>query len=498
MANVTGTESGDFIDGADGVTNDADFIEGLGGNDTIYGFDGNDQVFGGAGDDLIIGGKAADALYGGTGLDLVSYEGSSAGVTVDLEAGTGLGGDAEGDTLFGFEKVLGSTHNDVLSGDVYANSINGSDGNDAIDGREGNDILFGGVGNDTVYGGTDMDAVYGGAGIDTLVGGSGNDVLGGDADADIMDGGAGQDFLDGGSGNDMLIGGEGADQLDGGEGIDVASYLASTAGVTISLAAGMASGGEADGDVLNNIEDIFGSAFADRLTGDNGVNVLGGGNGNDLLDGGAGADVLIGDGGDDICIVDNAGDVVDETEGPDTGVDTVKSTVSFSFVDGLHARGDLEDLVLLGGASIDGTGNALANVIKGNTGANTLDGREGADRLTGGDGHDVLTGGTGADKFVFDTALGKTNVDTITDFSSLDDTIILENATFAKLKIEGVLKSKAFFEGKKAHDGNDRVFYNEKNGKLTYDQNGDNKGGGVKIAVLDKGLDLSAADFLVI
>jgi Ca2+-binding RTX toxin-like protein len=498
MANVTGTESGDFLDGSDGVTDDADFIEGLGNNDTIYGLGGNDQIFGGAGNDGIIGGMGADALYGGTGLDLVSYEGSSAAVLVDLQVGTGLGGDAGGDTLFGFEDMIGSSHGDVLSGDVYANTINGGDGNDNIAGRDGDDVLWGALGNDTVYGGVGIDAIYGGVGIDTLLGGGSNDLINGDADADFVYGDAGQDVLDGGTGNDTLTGGEGADHLDGGEGIDAVSYVASTAGVTISLAAGMASGGDADGDVLNNVEDILGSAFADRLTGDDGSNVLNGGAGGDLLDGGAGADLSFGGAGDDLYVVDNAGDVVDEYDGPNTGMDMVKSTVSFSFVDGLQAKGDLEDLVLIGSADINGTGNALANAITGNSGANALNGREGDDTLNGGGGKDTLTGGGGADKFVLDTALSKkANVDTITDFST-EDMIVLDNTIFSKLKIEGTLKAKAFFQGRKAHDGNDRIIYDDRNGALIYDKNGDKKGGAVKIAVHEEGLDLSYADFLVI
>lgn len=61
-----------------------------------------------------------------------------------------------------------------------------------------------------------------------------------------------------------------------------------------------------------------------------------------------------------------------------SGVDTVSSSVSFS-LSGTQARGDIEHLTLLGSANIDGTGNALANVITGNDGANALDGGSGND-----------------------------------------------------------------------------------------------------------------------
>ena len=98
---------------------------------------------------------------------------------------------------------------------------------------------------------------------------------------------------------------------------------------------------------------------------------------------------------------------------------------------------------------------------------------------------------------LFDTALNKkTNLDAITDFTT-DDTIVLDQVVFGKLKV-GELKLKAFHDGGKAHDGNDRILYNENNGTLIYDENGDSKGGAIKFAVLDKGLDLSEADFLVI
>ena len=70
-----------------------------------------------------------------------------------------------------------------------------------------------------------------------------------------------------------------------------------------------------------------------------------------------------------------------------------------------HGLGsDVENLVLTGSAAIDGTGNALDNVLTGNAGANTLNGGAGNDRLTGGAGKDTLFGGAGEDVFDFDFA----------------------------------------------------------------------------------------------
>ena len=55
------------------------------------------------------------------------------------------------------------------------------------------------------------------------------------------------------------------------------------------------------------------------------------------------------------------------------------------------------NLILIGAAAINGTGNALNNTITGNSGNNTLSGLAGNDTLTGGDGNDILIGGAGAD-----------------------------------------------------------------------------------------------------
>ena len=104
----------------------------------------------------------------------------------------------------------------------------------------------------------------------------------------------------GGLGNDTLEGGAGADVLDGGAGTDAATYRTSTSGVNVNLATGTGSGGDAQGDLLANIENVTGSAYADSLAGSNGDNLLVGGGGNDVLDGGLGNDTAYGGQGDDI------------------------------------------------------------------------------------------------------------------------------------------------------------------------------------------------------
>jgi len=86
-------------------------------------------------------------------------------------------------------------------------------------------------------------------------------------------------------------------------------------------------------------------------------------------------------------------------------------------------RGNREPDVA-GSGAINGTGNALNNVIIGNAKANVL---------TGGAGIDTETGGAGSDFFVFNAPLSAANRDIITDFSHVADTFRLENAVMTKL-----------------------------------------------------------------
>ena len=67
------------------------------------------QLNGMDGNDTLIGGLGADRLNGGAGSDRASYAGAAAAVCVDLATGTGLWGDAQGDTYAGIENVRGGT-----------------------------------------------------------------------------------------------------------------------------------------------------------------------------------------------------------------------------------------------------------------------------------------------------------------------------------------------------------------------------------------------------
>jgi len=119
---------------------------------------------------------------------------------------------------------------------------------------------------------------------------------------DVLHGFGGNDMLFGGSGDDLLDGGPGADTLNGGPGTDTADYSSSSAAVTVNLQTGLASGGDAQGDILNDIENIQGSAFNDTLIGDGGANTLAGGPGADTLVGAGGNDILFGGDGNDVLI----------------------------------------------------------------------------------------------------------------------------------------------------------------------------------------------------
>ena len=397
---VTGTAGDDVIE----YSGDAVFVGGGAGDDVITATAGPARTYdGGDGDDLLIAaaGAGPDTFIGGAGIDTLSYANASQRVYVDLLF-NGADGGAEGDRFESIENLIGSAFDDILFGGNADNVIHGGDGNDGLLGDGGDDILhgeagddqlFGGEGNDTLFGGERDDLLEGGEGADILDGGDGFDiasyeeddadlrvdlstgfssegdtlisiegVVGGEGDDELI-GDDGDNRLLGSFGDDLIRGGAGADTLMGGAGIDTVSYAGSSAGVTINLSDNTASGGDAEGDVISEFENILGSSFDDTLTGDAGANVL---------DGGAGDDRMAGAAGDDTYYVDSRGDVVVEVEGG--GIDTVLSSVSF---DGRFTH--VENITLTGTANANALGNDLDNVLRGNSGANILRGYGGDD-----------------------------------------------------------------------------------------------------------------------
>src|SRR6185295_5025848 len=81
----------------------------------------------------------------------------------------------------------------------------------------------------------------------------------------------GNDTIVAGDGNDTILAGKGGDWISGGDGVDTIHYGASDAAVNINLATHTGHGGYAEGDVLFEIENLIGSKFDDKLTGDDGI-----------------------------------------------------------------------------------------------------------------------------------------------------------------------------------------------------------------------------------
>ena len=179
-----------------------------------------------------------------------------------------------------------------------------------------------------------------------------------------------------------IVGTADADTLDG-------DTLRPTQYLTEFRIHGLASDDTLTGGAASDL--IVGDDGNDTLYGLGGIDVLTGGAGNDSLDGGTGADTMKGREGDDVYYVDDAGDMVVElTNG---GTDEVRSSIAYSL-----SGQNLENLLLTGGAAIDGVGNSFANVITGNSAANLLRGEDGHDTLSGAAGTDTLVGGNGEDR----------------------------------------------------------------------------------------------------
>ncbi|MGN7737061.1 cadherin domain-containing protein, partial [Ensifer sp. 22564] len=372
---------------------------------------------------------------------------------------------------------------DALTGTGEGDTLNGLGGNDTLSGLAGNDLLDGGAGKDTLVGGTGNDTFVvdntgdvvsenPNEGVDTIrssitytlgayvenlqltgstnINGTGNEL---------------DNVIVGNSGNNALFGMAGADVLDGQEGIDTASYVASSSAVNVSLAAGTAIGGDAQGDSLISIENLIGSAFDDVLEGNSGDN---------QLTGGAGLDTITYQHAVSGVTINLAATVAQNTVG--AGMDTL-----FSF----------ENL----------TGSALSDQLAGNAGSNVLNGLDGDDVLIGGGGGDTLFGGSGRDRFVLNEVADSLSSasDIIRDFLHGVDQIDLR---LIDANISGKAKGdQAFaFAGQNAGVVANSVTWHETtidgSSFTTIQADVDGKGGAdLVIQLTGTGLNLTASDF---
>ena len=159
-ATGNGTDSLVDIDAASGSLGDDMMTGNAGDNEFIFLIDGSDTVLAGPGDDLVDGGDGADHLDGGPGTDVLGNLDATAGMTVDLSVPS----NSHGDTLAGFEDIIGTLFDDVLTGTEGANRIEAADGDDELSGLGGDDTLIGDFfdftegGDDSADGGVGTDA----------------------------------------------------------------------------------------------------------------------------------------------------------------------------------------------------------------------------------------------------------------------------------------------------------------------------------------------------
>ncbi|MGE0113800.1 MAG: calcium-binding protein [Steroidobacteraceae bacterium] len=395
-----------------GIGNELDnILTGNSGNNTLYGLDGDDTLDGGsAGTDSLRGGLGNDTYIVSRSSGISITENSNEGIdAVNASVTYTLGSNLENLVLTGTSAINGT-------GNSLANSIIGNSANNTLSGGTGADTMAGGAGNDTyvvdnagdvvienVSEGTDLvqsSVTYTlSANVENLtltgssaINGTGNaldNVLTGNSGNNTLTGGDGNDTLDGGSGSDTMLGGLGNDTYVVAQTGDVVTENANEGTDLVQSSITYTLGSNVENLTLTGTSAINGTGnnLDNILTGNSANNTLTGGAGNDIIDGGSGTDTMVGGTGDDVYFVNVSGDVT--TENANEGIDTVNSSVTRTLA------ANIELLFLTGTSAINGTGNTLANLLRGNTANNTLAGAGGTDILEGGAGNDVLSNTSG-------------------------------------------------------------------------------------------------------
>jgi trimeric autotransporter adhesin len=427
-------DGNNIYDGGEGD----DTITGGTGNDLFYLNSGNDIVTGGGGNDMYFvhgddSGFGAVEISDSSGIDTLNFSLVRANTFpvddingVDASLQQGATSFIEGRSIqitsgVDIENAIGSDFGDRIIGNTLANRIEGGAGNDRLFGREGGDTLIADGGADYLGGGiqtrrnlqstgTVTNAPFQTLTVTTEVGDeSGHPtnfnvaaqgtsirasvkfdlvLLAGAGEttsfalaATVFDPGTGTqvplNFIVEGTGSEAPIDTFGANIVNDGPDPqiiqnDVTLILVGldpglSQFVTISLTATQLDGATRTESHSFEKVDLGGTVSGD-----------------DTLDGGAngaGVTTMAGGDGNDTYLVRDSADKVQENA--DEGTDAVQSGISYTL--GFA----VENLILLGGGDINGTGNGLDNTITGNSGNNTLNGGGGNDTMAGGGGNDT-------------------------------------------------------------------------------------------------------------
>ena len=264
-------------------------------------------------------------------------------------------------------------------------TITGSDFDDVIElnpGAPGEVEVAGATPGDArIYTNVTEIVVLGGGGNDRITVGPGVVDIDGKAIMTILNGQDGDDELLAGDGDDTLIGGPGNDLLDGGDGSDTADYQDDPKAINVTLMGdldGAAKDGQRGKDHLRRIENVIGTDYNDRISGDEHDNVIAGGDGNDTI---------FGRGGDDVIDAGNGNDRVTTLDGDDE--------ITAHAGQNKISAGDGADTITTGDGSDKIHGGDGMNVIHAGAGNNRIDTGSGSDRIDSGDGNDKIKAGDG-------------------------------------------------------------------------------------------------------
>ena len=241
-----------------------------------------------------------------------------------------------------------------------------------------------------IYANKNSDTITGSAFDDIIYGGAGNDTLNGGVGNDTLNGGAGNDTLNGGTGENILIGGAGSDTYTVNDPNDIIIEFASNTGIDTVII-------KATSYVLpNNIENIIIDSKDIILKGNNSDNIFYSSKNNDTIDGMGGSNTIS---------YKNATASVNVNLSLTTEQDTLMGTDTLS---------NIQNLI----------GSDFDDILQGSKGTvNTISGLEGIDTF-----------------FIND------KLDTITDFNTSTDKIVLDQTIFTDLLLVTFSNQKLYYD----------------------------------------------------